>query len=578
MMSSKQLLFILFFVVISLMFDNNAIASTWLFKDSRSSYQIVLPKDASLSEKKAAQELQVYLYKISGANLPITSEYKKGGKNIIVGYTPEVAQLTGAPKPPKDDESFAYRRIGNNLLIWGGRQRGTMYGVFTFLERELGIHWLTPECTVIPKYNRWRLKRLNHSESPAIKYRYNNYFVSNGSPAWSAHVKENMRGVYSEEFGGQEDYWGCHTMGQFVSVSEFYGSHPEYFCLRGGKRLSKDEQLCLSNPNVLKICKERLAKTMRERTNSRIYCLSQNDNYNFCECESCAAIENQYGGHSGLILWFVNQVADAVYDEFPEKYVGTFAYQYSRKPPVGIAPRKNVVVRLCSLECCFAHPLTSGCRQNESFMNDLKGWSAIAPRLFVWDYIVDFAQYLAPWPNFQVLAPNIRAFRDNNAIGVFEEAHFSSCGGEFEEMKSWVVNQLLWNPEQDVDSLVNIFIKGYYGKTASLIKKYYDLCQKQLKPDLHFGIFIKEDHILYNDDFILKAFTILDKALYLADNDEVKQRVARVRMQPLYLYCMRNKEQAKRDGKLNELIAIMRKYNANPGGGRKLEDFVLSQK
>lgn len=567
----RSLYFLAIFLL--LLSGMRAEASNWLFKNGNSNYQIVLANNASPSEKKAAQEMQDYLYQISGVRLPIATVFDEKGRNIVIGYMPKVVELTGQPQPKTDDESFTYRVVGRNLYIWGGQQRGTMYGVFTFLERELGVHWLTPDCTVIPHYKKWRLKKLNHSEAPALKYRYNNYFVTAGRPAWSAHVKENMRGVFSEQYGSQEDYWGCHTMGILVPTSEFYKSHPEYFCLRNGKRLSSDEQLCLTNPEVLELCKTRISKIMRERPQCRIYCLSQNDNYNFCQCKNCIAIEEQYGGHSGLILWFVNQVADVVKEEFPDKYIGTFAYQYSRKPPVGIVPRDNVVIRLCSSGWCFAHAIEDCCPRNESFMKDLRVWAAIAPNLFIWDYIVDYAQYLAPWPNFQVLAPNIRTFIDNKAIGVFEEAHFSSRGGEFEEMKSWLVNQLLWNPNQNTDALVEIFITGYYGKAASRILDYYYLCQKQVKPDVHFDIFIREDHELYTDEFIKQALAILDEALRMAEDDAIIQRVKRVRMQPLYLHCMRHKEQSRKDGSWEELSALMRKYDANPGGGRKLDTF-----
>ncbi len=564
----------LLFTVSMLLVTTRIFAADWLFKNGGSRYQIVVFNNASTSETTAARELQDYLFQISGAHLTITTDIDSRYKHIYVGYSSKIAALTGKPKPKDDDESFTYCKVGHDLLIWGGRQRGTMYGVFTFLERELGVHWLTPDCTIVPKCNRWRLPKLSHSESPAISYRYNNYYTTHNQPNWSAHVKENMNGPVTNVYGNMEGYLGCHTMGSMVPVSEFYETHPEYFSLREGKRLSQKEQLCLSNPEVLQLCKERLLQVMRDRPGYRIYSLSQNDNNNFCQCEHCTAIEKLYGGHSGLILWFVNQVAEEVSKEFPDKFIGTFAYQYSRKPPKGIKPRENVVIRLCDIECCFAHPFNSECPQNELFMNDLRGWSAIAPHLFIWDYIVDYSQYIAPWPNFQVLAPNIRTFRDNKAIGVFEEAQYQSIGGEFEELKSWTVNQLLWNPDQNTDSLVNIFIEGFYGNAAPLIMEYYRLCQSMVKPDLHFGIFIREDDKIYNDDFLHQAFNILDEAYQKANDEVYKQRVERVRMQPLYLYCMQHTEQSKQDGKWGELVSLMRKYKARPSEGQTLIDFI----
>lgn len=548
-------------------------ASDWLFLDGKSDYKIVISAYASTSEQTAAKELQQYIEQMSGALLPITNDLNTTGKRIIMGYNGRVKALTGAQMPEKDDESFTYKTVGSDLLIWGGSQRGTMYGVFTFLEREFGIHWLTPSCTVVPKYRGWKLPRLNHSEKPFIGYRYSNYFVANNAK-WSAHTRENMKwGPTINEYGNIEAYWGAHTMGEFVTTREFFGSHPEYFCLRDGKRYGDYGQLCLSNPEVLEICKTRLMQFMRRNPNYRIYSLSQNDNFLFCQCDKCKAIEDQYGGHSGIIVWFVNQVADAVKQEFPDKFVGTFAYQYSRQPPTNIKPRENVVIRLCSIECCFAHPLDAGCPQNEKFMSDLKGWAELAPHLFIWDYIVDYAQYIAPWPNFQVLGPNIKVFGDNKAIGIFEEAQYQSAGAEFDEMKAWTVNQLLWNPNQDVDSLVSIFVKGYYGKAAPYIKEYYDLCQRLVKPDIHYGIYIRENHEIYSDDFILKAFAILDKAKAAAETEWLREQVDRVRMQPLYLYCMRHKAASLQDGNWEELKQLMLKHKAMHREGQRQAGF-----
>ena len=549
------------FIVLLLAIQTNA--ANWLFRDGKSDYKIVISASASTSEKTAAKELQQYIEQMSDCLLPITNDLNTSSPRVIVGYNARLALLTGTMEPAANDESFTYQTVGKDLLIWGGSQRGTMYGVFAFLERELGIHWLTPKCTVLPTHHSWKLRKLNHSEKPFLDFRYSNYFVASNVPQWSAHTRENMKWSPTiNEYGNIEAYWGAHTMGEFVTTKEFFGSHPEYFCLRDGKRYGGYGQLCLSNPEVLEVCKTRLMQFMRRNPNYRIYSLSQNDNFLFCQCDKCKAIEDQYGGHSGLIVWFVNQVADAVKQEFPDKFVGTFAYQYSRQPPTGIKPRENVVIRLCSIECCFAHPLDAGCPQNEKFMCDLKGWAELAPHLFIWDYIVDYAQYIAPWPNFQVLGPNIKVFGDNKAIGVFEEAQYQSAGAEFDELKAWVVNQLLWNPEQDVDSLVSIFVKGYYGKAAPYVKEYYDLCQSLVKPDLHYGIYIRENHEIYSDDFILKAFAILDKAKQAAESDNIREQVDRVRMQPLYLYCMRHKATSMQDGRWSELKGLMQKYKA----------------
>lgn len=549
-------------------------AAGTLFNNGRSRYSIVLSAAASTSEQTAAEELQKYIREISGAELPIVTNLNTRGARIFVGYNTRVGEILGQKDIDELDEAFTYESRGKDIFIYGGSLRGTLYGVYTFLEKELGCRWYTPNCTKVPKADRWSFSNLNHSESPAIKYRYSNYYGIASSDDWNARNKQNYHWVAkANKYGNLEGYWSAHTMGMFVPEKEFFATHPEYFALKEGKRIGNG-QLCLSNPEVMRICRDRLLETMDREPLYRIYSLSQNDNFGFCECDECKKIEEQYGGHSGLILWFVNQIADEVMKVHPDKYVGTFAYQYGRKPPVGIAPRNNVVIRLCNIECCFAHPMDAGCPQNESFMKDLEEWSKIAPRLFIWDYVVDYAQYLAPWPNFQVLGPNIKVFRDHNAIGIFEEAQYQSEASEFQEMKSWVVAKLLWDPEQDVNLLVKDFIEGFYGNAAPKVQEYYDLCQSLVKPDLHYGIFIKEQDPLYSDEFVKQGETILRDAMDMAENDEIKERTGEVLMQILYLKSMRNKQQSFQDGTWDELVKMMRHYKTRANEWSKLEDFI----
>ena len=548
-----------------------------LFRGGKSAYQIVVPTTASRSEQTAARELQSYVKQISGAELPVTNLPKGKGPKIYVGYSLQVKQLVGKRMIPKDYEGFTYRNIGPNVVIYGGSQRGTMYGVFRFLERELGVRWCTPKFTVVPKKDSWSFSKLCDSEKPSIQYRYSNYYATE-DPAWCAHNLENMKwGPLENDYGNLEAYWNCHTMGQFISSGEYYKDHPEYFALKDGKRVSDYAQLCLSNPDVLRICKEKLEKVMKEQPLNRIYSLSQNDNCTYCQCDKCKAIEDKYGGHSGLIIWFVNQVADALKDEFPDKYIGTFAYQYTRKPPVGIQPRENVVIRLCNIECCFAHPMTAGCEQNKSFMRDFEGWSKIAPHMFIWDYVVNFHQYVAPFPNFGVLGPNIKAFRDNKAIGVFEEAAYQGAGGEFADMKAWVLDKLMWNPEQNTDSLAKDFCYSFYGKAAPKIYEYYRLCQDLVKPDTHFGIYFDEHDKIYTEDFIDKSMELMDDAEKAADTETIKEHVDLVYLQVLYLRCMRDIPKAKEDGTWDEFCRLGRKYKvvfSEGDRGCNLDTFV----
>ena len=120
-----------------------------LFGGGKSRYAIVVAKDASQSELTAAEELQEYIYRISGAKLALVNEDKAAEYKsyIFVGYSPKFGEKLGVERPEDGDEGFTYRSVEDDLWIYGGKQRGTMYGVYSFLENELGVRWYTKSCT-----------------------------------------------------------------------------------------------------------------------------------------------------------------------------------------------------------------------------------------------------------------------------------------------------------------------------------------------------------------------------------------------------------------------------------------------
>jgi hypothetical protein len=185
-------------------------------------------------------------------------------------------------------------------------------------------------------------------------------------------------------------------------------------------------------------------------------------------------LDDAQGGPIGSLLTFVNDVAERIEGEFPHVAIDTLAYQYTRKPPPTLQPRPNVIVRLCSIECNFRHPLDDPA--NRAFARDIEGWSKLSQRLYIWDYTTDFAHYVQPHPNWFTLGANVRFFHRHNVRGLFEQGAYQSHGSEMAELRAWVLAQLLWNPAQDDRALIREFLDGYYGpQAAALIEKYFEL-------------------------------------------------------------------------------------------------------
>ncbi|NQU51365.1 MAG: DUF4838 domain-containing protein [Bacteroidetes bacterium] len=531
-----------------------------LFENSKTDYVITIAKDASESELWAAQELQQWLAEISGATFPIkTDDEVMAGHELIIGYNKHsLAVLGDDTKIPADtDETFHYKNAGSRILLLGGKERASMYAVFSFLENELGCRWYTPTVSVIPKKTSFAFNYLNCTESPSVRVR-NDFYYEAFNPTWAARNKINGAMGFREQQGGVESYWAVHTFFPFMPPSEFFETHPEYYSLIDGERIHERAQLCLTNPNVLDIITERLKKTMRENPQNLIYSVSQNDWRNPCQCENCQAIAEKEKSEAGPVIWFVNQVAERIKDEFPDKYVGTLAYQYTRKPPATIKPLENVVVRFCSIECCFAHDFKS-CPENKDFLADLEGWAAISPHMYIWDYVVNFSHYIMPYPNFKVLQSNIKTFRDNKAIGIMEQAAYQSRGGEFAELRSYLISKLLWDVEADVNLVINDFMSGYYGRSGQFVRLYFDLLHSQLMDKTHIHLGLRADDILFSDEFVREAEKIFDQAGKVADNEEILRRVEMARLPIMYLKCKRNPVEAKYDGTYDRFNQIVKR-------------------
>lgn len=564
MIHAKPMKKILAALCLAVMVILPATAADYLFQNGRSAYKIVLPTDATTSEKTAASELQTYLKAISGATLPITTSAPPAGKAIYVGYSHKLATLTGASKPDKDDNGFTYRTVNGNLCIWGGSQKGTMFGVYAFLTQQLGVRFYTVDYTKLPSRKTWQLPALNVSSQPAFRYRHILYYTPHINHDWAAHNGLNMTmGNYSKDnYGDRQAIWGVHTFEQLIPTDEFFASHPEYFSLRGGKRQKELTQLCLSNQNVIKLLKQRMLTAIAQNPGNIAYSLSQNDNFNPCECSKCKAIENKYGGHSGLILWAVNQVADEVKKQYPDVYLITFAYHYTQSAPRGIKPHSNVLIRLCDIEMCFGHPMTDP--ENKAFVTDITNWSKLTDQLFIWDYVTDFSGYYLPFPNFKAEAANLRKFKDFGVFGIMTQGQYQNYGGEFYELRQWLLAQLLWNPDLDYNALVKEFISDYYGAAAPYIQQYFELVQGLVTSTHHLYVNTKHDDAMYSTAFLTKARSLLSTAASKVKKDPIlSNRVESVRAQIYYLDSQQSPSRAAGNGALKGFAKFLQKEKPN---------------
>lgn len=450
-----------------------------LAENGRSGYVIVCGKPEGDPEHTAAERLQCYLQQICGVKLPVVpDETPAVDTEILVGRTNRENGVITLGRTGFTDETACYFTAGKRLVIAGGEKRGTLYAVFAFLKRELGCRWYTSKLTVLPKTDAVRLPAgLRYVYTPALHYR-NTDWISTADPEYCVANGVNARECTAPApLGGTIRYTGGfgHTLtSTFVNAKKYFTEHPEYFALYMGRRTPR--QLCLTNPEVQALVIREVRELLEQNPDAQIVSLTQGDTLrSFCQCRRCRALDRQNGSHAGTMITFVNTVAEVFAEEYPNLKFDTFAYRYTRAAPGKVRPRENVIVRLCSIECCFAHPLDAPRDPlNKRFRRDMDRWAAICDTLYIWDYTTNYWQYLGPFPNFGVLQRNMRFFVSHRARGVYEEGNYQAaeCDAEFAELRCYLLACLLFDPNCDYLAEMDGFLRAYYGAGWKYIKEY----------------------------------------------------------------------------------------------------------
>jgi len=498
---------------------------------------VVVADQPSAAERTAALELQSILKQVTGAELPIRTcgEVERDAKQIVVGPSARFAELLPDVKlDDVGDDGIVIHCDGNSLILAGPPPRGTLYAVYSFLEDQVGCRWWTSTEETIPHQPTLSIPPLSITYAPKLKSR-EAYYRDAFEAKFSARQKLNGHSASADPtLGGNVRFTDfVHTFFPFLPPTVYFEQHPEWYSLIDGKRVHEQAQLCLTNDEMRAEMTRVVLDRLAGNPDAKLISISQNDWYGACQCEKCQAVVTEEGSQAGPLLRFVNVIAAEVEKKFPDVWVETLAYQYTRTAPLKVRPRDNVVVRLCSIECSFVQTLGEG-EQNEPFRTDIEAWSKIAPRLFVWDYVTNFSNYLVPHPNLRVLAPNVRFFVRNNVVGLFEQGDSQSGIGDFVRLRAWLIAHLMWNPDQDETALIDEFLQGYYGPAAPHLKEYLNLINDAgLRDDLYLRCFMPDTSAWLTLDDLNRAVALFAKAEAAVAGDPTL--TARVRREKLPL-------------------------------------------
>jgi Domain of unknown function (DUF4838)/Carbohydrate family 9 binding domain-like/Glycosyl hydrolase family 67 N-terminus len=546
----------------------------------KTDYLLAVSQNPSKMEKMAAEEFVKYLKAVSGVSLNICKEgqLERTDKIIYMGWT-EFARRQGIDFKKLGKEEWLIKTVEKNLIITGGRPQGTLYGTFDFIEKQLGVHCFDPFSVTLSPKKKITIGQLNIKQKPAFELfrgvaMYYNQFDPDNEEKSIYFTVFNKCGDWTRMARPYPGKWAKigspgsnHTFGYYITPSEYYKSHPEYFAMNAdGKRIVTPKglldkhrwtNLCLSNNDVREIFIRKLRAYIeadRKKAKKKgvqppfIYMIEENDCVtHHCFCPDCREIIKKYGADSGLTLDFVNFIANNIKDDYPEIIVDTFAYNHALEAPNKIKPADNVMIRWCDSysKSSLVRPFTDP--KNSEMKNSFDRWTKIAKNMAVWDYwrkyVPNTPGFYAPLINISALKPSLQYYRDHNVKSYFVESQMfnhlskgtaSDDFNSFSPLRCWLGLKLMANPDADTESLMNTFFTGYYGKAAGKMREFLDYLEKrQNQCSQRLVSTSREDyHKAHLDlDFFVKAQKLLDQAEKACGNNQYnKIRVIRERI------------------------------------------------
>ena len=431
-----------------------------------SEYTIVYDGEVALyrlNEEYAAQQLQKYIRHATGIELPVVKDDTSESEyEIVIGST----DRCDLDLSSYGNEGFVIKTEGNDLIIAGGEQRGTLYGVYTFLEDYIGCRFFAEDCEIIYKADEINIEEgLFDEQIPTMEYRDTNETVyqGGGEIASKRKINSSYTRVMKYNQGSSMDFAGgafVHTMGTIFDLG------------------SVDRQPCLTDEEIYNKTLEKARKLMKANPNAELISITQNDNNNACPCKECSLVNNEEGSKAGTLIRFINRLATELEDEFPDYKILTLAYMFSYEAPK-TAPHENVIIELCSLDACCGHPLCDlSCSTNQEFRRNIADWSKLTDNLYVWYYVVEFTGNAknAPFMNFNSLYDTYELFRSYGVKGVFNEGNMVSTSQEFGYLRAYLLSKLMWDEDmtrEEYDAAIREFIAAYYGEAADAVEEYF---------------------------------------------------------------------------------------------------------
>jgi hypothetical protein len=550
-----------------------------LAENGKTEYKIVIPANTDVSTKAVAADFAGILKKITGAEFAVIDDTRPANaKEIIIGSGNKRLKKLGLAEMTKGFAHGEYEILssGDKLIIAGVPERGSINGMYGFLQDHLGCRWFTPGASKIPSQKTITLNKIKDRQKPAFRWRAQNYQV-NWDAAWAARNRLNDCRIHGGKKSLQyfmsdprvKTFKKPLNAHQLSYLPNLFAEHPEFYAEIKGKRVCASNRnkraYCLSNPEFVDYVSTWMMK--RIPRNSRFIPLSFADNSNFCHCKNCRK-QIKMLGSNGYHMQFINKVAKKIGGKYPDITVVTLAYDFMFKAPNSVKVEDNIKVIWCPVHACTSHSfLECPVNRDKGFIRGLAQWQKKVKHLGIWYY---YCQYNFLLPNMKLFAAgkNFQQFKKMGIEEVFVQCHAagmrknasfdgdkllpafgdSAKEGYFtiphalRHLKAYITARLLWDVNFDIRKGIADFCETYYGPAGKEMAEYALLVEseksyaKTMEPNFkaYPGIHQSWMHTATLKESVIEHIDkLFDKAEAKVKNDKIfLRRVQMARLSP----------------------------------------------
>ncbi|MCA1596806.1 MAG: DUF4838 domain-containing protein, partial [Chloroflexi bacterium] len=507
-----------------------------LVENNQARATIVTAAHANDKVTAAADDLSLYLQKISGAKPPRSLDTENvQGTVILVGKSKKTeaahVRVPSGLTPARREEGFVIHCQGNILALAGnddGPYHGTEYAVYEFLNR-LGVRWFMPGDygEVVPRLSTVIFPELIHTASPDFVMR--NWWLHT-TPAlaelelrWKLRNKMNPEPMFAIPGDG--------SARNLVPAATYFKDHPEYFAQSADG--SHDPNLPnLTHAKSVEIAANTIRDFFRKNPGANSYSFAPDDgmprdyspttleeNQGFVELGGRPGVP---GDASASEEWFtfVSNVTAAVRGEFPAVYIATNGYANRDIPPQGVALDDHLVIMFAAIWSCTLHAFDDPhCWQKVRQGEMLRRWTSLCKNVWVYGYNYQMmVSCLTPLPETRKISRDLPLMKAWGVLGFDDEARnaWAECGIPSRYLRA----RLEWDTAASVPEILGDFYGEWYGRAARPMQQFYDAIEDRIEKTALHG---HEDRMLppvYSPDLMAALPGYLAEAERLADTPD----------------------------------------------------------